>query len=338
MRNRMSAAAWACGAALLWCSSAHADYASRLAVGNWNGGVWVDNASKEFRNCGLGVKFSGGTEVTIIVPANLAPVIVVMDQRIKATPQQRFTVPTKWDQGGEAQSAALALGPTMVQIPLPAFPDQYDATRKATKFAAALPGLNSSFDITGMSAVLPRLLECVITERAKMNLPPSAMQETPADRHEAALAGLALAEKSGVGNYIVFPDKERPPGFQGAPAVWGHVGAQGPGGPANVLLSAYWQTPAAGPGIAEAKKTLMERVKSAMKDPKPQYGDLPPIPGKPESAGFFAIGNNVYEEFYLVKRRNGGFFQFTTSTPVSGRATAEAVGARYRAAIPAILP
>jgi len=338
MRNRMSAAAWACGAALLWCSSAQADYASRLAVGNWNGGVWVDNTSKEFRNCGLGVKFSGGTEVTVIVPANLAPVIVILDQRIKATPQQRFSVPTKWDQGPEAQAAALALGPTMVQIAMPPFPDKYDATRKATKFGTVLPGLNSSFDITGMSAVLPRLLECAITERAKMNFPPSAMQETPADRHEAAVAGLALAEKSGVGSYIVFPDAERPPGFQGAPSVWGHVGVQGPGGPANVLLSAYWQTPAAGPGIAEAKSALMERVKSLMKDPKPQYGDLPPIQGKPESAGFFAIGNNVYEELYLVKRRNGGFFQFSTSTPLPGRATAQAVGARYRAAIAAMLP
>jgi hypothetical protein len=323
---------------MVWCAGAQAEYASRLNVGNWNGGVWVDNASKEFRNCGLGVKFSGGTEVTVIVPASLAPVIVIMDQRITATPQQRFTVPAKWDQGPEVQAAALGLGPTMVQVALPPFPDKYDATRKATKFGAVLPGLNSSFDITGMSAVLPRLLECAITERAKMNLPPSAMQETPADRHEAATLGLALAEKSGVGNYIVFPDKERPPGFQGAPAVWGHVGAPGPGGPANVLLSAYWQTPAAGPSLAEAKATMMERVKSLMKDPKPQYGDLPPIPGKPESTGFFAIGNNVYEELYLVKRRNGGFFQISTSTPLPGRATAEAVGARYRAAIGALLP
>ena len=81
-----------------------------------------------------------------------------------------------------------------------------------------------------MAAVLPRLIECAITERAKMNLPPSAAQETPADRHDAAMAGLALAEKAGVGNYIVFPDKDRPPGFQGAPAVWGHVGVPGPGG------------------------------------------------------------------------------------------------------------
>ena len=152
------------------------------------------------------------------------------------------------------------------------------------------------------------------------------------------MAGVALAKKSGVGNYIVFPDKERPPGFQGAPSVWGHVGVPGPGGPANVLLSAYWQTPAAGPSIAEAKATLMERLKTLNKDPKAQYGELPPIPRKPDSVGLFAIGNNVYEEVYLVKRRNGGFFQFSSSTPLPGRGTAEAVGARYRAAIAAMLP
>lgn len=338
MLNRFAMLAPVFGAALWWCAGAKADYASRLTVGNWNGGVWIDSASKEFRNCGLSVKFSGGSELTVIVPANLAPVIVIIDPRVQATPQQRFTVPTKWDQGSDLQAQALALGPTMVQVALPPFPDNYDSTRKATKFAAALPNLNSSFDITGMQSVLPRLLECAITERSKMNLPPSAAQETPADRHEAGLAGLALAEKSGVGNYVVFPDKERPPGFQGAPSVWGHVGASGPAGPANVLLSAYWQTPAAGPSIAEAKATLLERVKSLMKDPKPQYGDLPSIPGKPDSVGFFAAGNNVYEEFYLVKRRNGGFFQFSSSTPLPARATAEAVGARYRAAIAAILP
>lgn len=338
MLNRVSVAASVCGAALVWCATAQADYASRLTVGNWNGGVWVDSASKEFRNCGLAVKFAGGSEVTVIVPANLAPVIVIIDPRIKATPQQRFTVPVKWDQGPELQAPALALGPTMVQVALPAFPDSYDTTRKATKFAAVLPGLNSSFDITGMAGVLPRLVECALTERAKMTLPPSAAQETPADRHEAALAGLALAEKSGVGNYIVFPDKERPPGFQNAPSVWGHVGVPGQGGPANVLMSAYWQTPAAGPSIAEAKATLLERLKSLNKDPKAQYGDLPPIPGRPDTAGVYAIGNNVYEELYLVKRRNGGFFQFTSSTPLPGRAAAEATGARYRAAIAAMFP
>jgi hypothetical protein len=338
MLERISMVASLCSAALLWCTNAQADYASRLAVGNWNGGVWVDNASKEFRNCGLAVKFAGGSEVTVIVPATLNPVIVIIDPRIKATPQQRFTVPVKWDQGPELQAPALALGPTMVQIALPAFPNSYDTTRKATKFATALPGLNSSFDITGMAGVLPRLLECAITERAKMTLPPSAAQETPADRNEAAMAGLALAEKSGVGNYIVFADKARPPGFQGAPSVWGHVGVPGPGGPANVLCSAYWQTPAAGPSIAEAKATLLERLKSLNKDPKAQYGDLPPIPGRPDTAGVYSIGNNVYEELYLVKRRNGGFFQFTSSTPLPARATAEAVGARYRAAIAAMFP
>jgi hypothetical protein len=338
MLKRISVVASVCGAVLAWSTGAQADYASRLTVGNWNGGVWVDAASKEFRNCGLAVKYSAGSELTVIVPANITPVVVIIDPRIKATPQQRFTVPAKWDQGPELQAPALALGPTIVQVALPAFPDNYDTTRKATKFAAALPGLNSSFDITGMAAVLPRLLECATTERAKMTLPPSSAQETPADRQEAAMAGLALAEKAGVGNYIVFPDKERPPGFQGAPAVWGHVGVPGPSGPANVLMSAYWQTPAAGPSITEAKETLLQRVKSLMKDPKPQYGDLPPIPGKPDSVGIFAIGNNVYEELYLVKRRNGGFFQFTSSTPLPGRAAAEAVGARYRAAIAAMFP
>ena len=60
--------------------------------------------------------------------------------------------------------------------------------------------------------------------------------------------------------------------------------------------------------------------------------------GLAASATGFAIGNNVYEELYLVKRRNGGFFQISTSTPLPGRATAEAVGARYRAAIGALLP
>ncbi len=315
---------------------AQAAYSSRLQVGNWSGGVWVDDATKEFRNCGLSVKFTGGSEFTVIVPANLNPVFVIIDPRIQATPQQRFNVPTKFDQGPELQAPALALSPTMVQIGLPPLPNGYDMARKATKFAAILPGLNSTFDIAGMAEVLPKLVECAIVERAKLALPPSAAQETPFDRLEAAMAGLALAEKSGVGGYIVFPDRERPPGFQAAPSVWGHVGAQGPGGPANILASAYWQTPAAGATIAEAKATLLQRLRSLNKDPNAQYGDLPAIPGRPDTAGVFSIGNNVYEELYLVKRRNGGYFQFTTSTPLPARATAAAAGARYRAAIAAI--
>ncbi len=105
-------------AAFWWCASAQ-------------------GASKEFRNCGLSAKFSGGSDVTVIVSANLTPVSQSLIHVVQATPRQRFTVPTKWDQGSGTAGAGFRAG-TTVQVAVPPFPDNYDATRKASWFAAAV--------------------------------------------------------------------------------------------------------------------------------------------------------------------------------------------------------
>ena len=331
-----SRAMLALAALCLAAPGARAAFTSRLQVGNWNGGVWADDNTKQFRNCGLSLKFSGGTEFTVLVTPELNPLFIVIDPKIQATPQQQLTAPVKFDQGAELRWTGFAVSATMVQFGLPPIPDSYDKVRKATKFAFILPGLNTTVDITGIAQVMPRLYECVIAERGKLALPPSAADVTPADRKEAASAGLALAEKAGVGAYMVFPDKERPPGFQGAPVVWGYPGVAGPGGPTNVLSTADWRPASDGDTIQQARAKAVERLRAIAANAV--IGDLPALPGKPDSAGVSVVVNNTYEEIYLARRKNGGYFQFSTSSPLAGRKTAEAIGEKYRAAIAAIVP
>jgi hypothetical protein len=117
--------------------------------------------------------------------------------------------------------------------------------------------------------------------------------------------------------------------------VAGYVGAQGPGGPANILLVAYY-TGELGRTPAEAKQAMVARMKSI--NPNTAIGDLPPIPGKPNSFGISGLGGAAYEEFYLIEKPGKGWFQFGTATPAAGRATAEAAGVKVRSAIAVAFP
>jgi hypothetical protein len=313
---------------------AHAEYSSRLQMGNWSGGAWTDPATKEFRNCGLSVGYSAGTRFTFVVPGNLAPVMMYADQRIQAQPQSRFPVKAKFGDGAEMTLNGLAVSQGMVQITLPTIPHNYDVIRNAKQIALVLPGMTTTLNVEGFAKAMPQVIDCAVRERAKLQAPPQ-IDGDPGAR-EAALAGLAVAERSGVGDYIVFADDKRPGNMQQAASVAGFVGAAGPGGPVNILTTTYFIGPDKGRNNAEQKASLMQRIRSA--DPKATFGDLPGIPGKPNSFGIFAIGNNVYEEFYMVQRPAGGYHQFTTGTPLPGKATAEAAGVKFRAALSLVMP
>jgi hypothetical protein len=313
---------------------AGAEYSTRMQMGNWSGGAWTDPATKEFRNCGLSVGFSAGTRFTFIVPGNLAPVIMYADQRITAPAQQRFPVKAKFGDGAEMTLNGLAVSQGMVQLALPALPHNYDVIRNAKQIVLALPGLTTTLNVDGFAKAMPQVIDCAVRERAKLAAPPPTDGD-PGVR-EAAMAGLAVAERSGVGGYIVFADDKRPGNMQNAAMVAGFVGAAGPGGAANILTTTYFVGADKGRTTAEQKASLMQRIR--ISDPKATFADLPAVPGKPDSFGIFAIGNNVYEEFYMVKRPAGGYYQFTTGTPLPAKATAEAAGVKFRNALSLVLP
>ncbi len=315
---------------------AQAEFTSRFQVGNWNGGVFVNPDNKVFANCGLSLTFQSGTQFTILMTSDYRPFMLVGDTRIQAQPRQQLQVPAKFD-ANDITLQGTALTPTIVQMPLPAIPNNYDILRNTKRLSLNLPGLSTTIDTSGIDKVMPRVFECTVAERAKMQLPPAPAQEQPIDRPEAVTAGLALAEKLNLGSYIVFRDEARPGGneFKETPVVWGHAGVQGPGGATNVLATAFIRMATPTASTAEAKAHF---IADLQRIGRKQFGDLPPIPGRPDSFGVWAGGENAYEEWYLVRRKSGGYYQFTTMTPNAGRRTAEAVGAHYREAIAAIVP
>lgn len=314
-----------------------ADYTSRLQVGNWSGGAWADANSKQFSNCGLGLKFSSGAQMTLIVTNTLAQVLIITDQRIQAQPQQQVGVGLKFGDAAQLQVGARALRPNMIQIPLPALPHHYDTIRKSTTLAASAPGFNGTLNISGIAQAFPQAIDCAIRERARMANPPTPPgPPLQFEKTEATLAGLVVAERSGIGPYIVFADDKRPGNFKNAAVVTGYVGAQGPGGPANVLTSVYFLDAEPGTTIQDARQNQVSRIKKL--NPQAVTGDLPAIPGKPNSAAFWILSNNVYEELHLIQKPGKGFFQFSSSTPGAGRKTAEAAGVKLRAAIALAIP
>lgn len=194
MARSAKATMTAAASLLAAATAAQADYTSRLQVGNWSGGAWADAVTKEFRNCGAALKLSSGTELTVVVGSNFAPAFIVADPRIQVTPRQTSQVPVKFDDGA-SNAPMLALSATMVQIVPPAFPGQYDLVRKAKRFAFIVPGLNTSLDVTGLDLLLPKLHECVVVERGRMQLGPAPLNETTAtDRSEVFAATLVAAE------------------------------------------------------------------------------------------------------------------------------------------------
>ena len=322
--------------ALVASTPAHAEFTTRFQVGNWNGGVFVNPDTKVFANCGLSLTFQSGTQFTFLMTNDYRPFMLVADPRIQVQARQQIQVAAKFDTN-DIMLQGTALTPTIVQMPIPALPNNYDILRNTKRLSLNLPGLSTTIDTAGIEKAMPRVFECAIAERARMQLPPAPAQEQPIDRPEAVTAGLALAEKLNLGSYLVFRDEARPGGneFKGTPVVWGHAGVQGPGGPANVLATAFIRMAVPTVSTAEAKAHF---IADLQRIGRKQFGDLPPVPGRPDSFGVWAGGENAYEEWYLVRRKAGGYYQFATMTPNAGRKTAEVVGARYRQAIAAVVP
>lgn len=328
----------ACLAALAVAGGAQAGFKQRFQVGNWNGGVFVDDKTGEFRNCGLGLKFSGGTEITIVIPGNYNGALIVGDPRIAATPQKQQEAIVRFDALPERKAQALGLTANMVQIAAAAFPNDYDGVRGARRVTVNVAGLNTTLDVTGIDKVMPKLAECVVTERAHMQLPPSRPEpDVREDKLEAGFVGLAAAEKVGA-PYIVFADGKRPPGFDRPVTLWGHAGVPGPDGPANIMGMTFWNPPQpndSAQGRREARKALLRQ---ACADGSLQMADLPGVDGRADSFGIGFSCQNKYEEVYYVPRRNGGWFEIGLNSPPGKRATLAAFGARYRAVLGALLP
>ncbi|MGE0717442.1 MAG: hypothetical protein AB7P02_18490 [Alphaproteobacteria bacterium] len=322
--------------AMLPAAATEAAYTSRLQVGNWSGGAWADDATKEFRNCGLSLKLQGGTELTIVVAANFNVAFIVADPRMTATPQQRFSTATKFDQNPDMQTPAVALSATMVQLAPPPFPDGFDMVRNAKRFGFIAPGVNTMVDVTGIGQVMPRLYECVLAERAKMRLAPAAPDETtPQDRLEVMATGIVAAEKSGVGPYVVLADKDRPQGYGQSLAVWGHLGVAGPDGQASVLGHGNFYPAIPGQTLDKMGAPRKANMRNACNDASFSAVDLPAIPGK-QAIGIGISCRGTYEEIYILARRNGGHIELGLAGPPDRRRTIEAVGAKYRAALAAM--
>jgi hypothetical protein len=323
-------------ALLALAGPAQAQYTSTFQVGNWNGGAYALPQTKVFSNCGLSVKLQSGTEFALLMNSEYEPYMIVIDPRIQAQAEARMNIPVKFD-ASRVDLQGFALRPTMVRMMLPTMPHNYDILRNTKRISVTLPGLETTIDVTGIDKVLPRIFECTVAERSKMALPPAPAQERPIDRAEAIVAGLAVAETLGVGPYIVFRDDARPGGgeFKNSPVVWGHAGVQGPGGPANILGVAFIRMATPDVTTAAAKAHFLGDLGRIGRK---QMGDLPPVPGRPESFGVWSTGEAAYEEWYLVRRKSGGYFQFTTTTPNASRRTSEVFGERLRAAIAAVVP
>jgi hypothetical protein len=333
----MTSRSFAFAAALVTAAQpAHAEFTSTMQVGNWNGGAYALPQTKTFANCGLSVKLQSGTEFALMMNSEYEPYMIVIDPRIQTQAEARMNVPVKFDASG-IDLQGTALRPNMVRMMLPTMPNNYDILRNTKRISVTLPGLETTIDVTGIDKVLPRIFECTVAERSKMTLPPAPAQERPIDRAEAIVAGLAVAEKLGIGPYIVFRDDARPGGggFKNTPVVWGHPGVPGPGGPANILGVSFIRMATQEVTTAASKAHFLADL---ARIGRKQVGDLPQVPGRPESFGVWSLGEAAYEEWYLVRRKSGGYFQFATTTPSPGRRASEAFGEKLRAAIAAIIP
>jgi hypothetical protein len=229
----------------------------------------------------------------------------------------------------------------MVRLPMPDFPNGFDTVRKAKSYAFAVPGLQSSVDISGIGEVLPALVECAVREKARMtDLPPSAPQVTPADLREAGALGLAAAGKSGLPLSIVFPDGQRPPnmGLEKAINAWGHAGVPGPGGPANVIGYTHWYPPAGTTTAAQMLQARQTAMRQACRAPNFQTGAIQDAALKPGWAAVFSVCSEAYEEIHLIPRANGGFREVSLMVRLDGRKVGEQAGQRYRAVFGQLLP
>lgn len=132
-----------------------------ISVGNWKGGAFTSDTSGEFTSCSALSPYKSGITVYVIVGANMNWRLGFSSERWNLTTGQNFPIVLTFDGQQPFNVSAGVLGPTLVAVDMPDNSSLITQFRKSKTMSAFTQGQLFQFDMTGTSALLPTLVNCV---------------------------------------------------------------------------------------------------------------------------------------------------------------------------------
>jgi hypothetical protein len=291
-------------------------------VGNWHGGSYTDDSTREFTHCAVSAAYQSGMVFTVGVSKNYSWRLGFTNENWQLTVGQNIPVDLTFDGHGPYRVFAQVLQPTIVFMEMPTTSEIIKRFRKATQMTAFANGHVFPFVLTDTSIMLPALVRCVrdntqvaeparVVNKTSVAAPPpqrtiASLNSGTPDLHDEALelaTNFILGAK--LDNPKIISKSETPVGYASFGADWKASGAAG----SVRILAEQPETKAIdvtaaviGADAKECKGKFASARSSDMVDSEVIFRGFSSCE---DSAG------NRSVEYFVLPRKKGGFVLFS---------------------------
>src|SRR4051794_24207910 len=153
-----------CGAALALNGgprTASAELMYSFPVGTWSAGAYTKQNTRQFNHCAASASYNSGMLMSFSVSRSFAWSMAFAHPTWRLTQGQSYDIAFTVDQMSPLRARAIAVGPTIVEVPLADSTELFQRFRQGYQLRVAAAGQVFAFNLTGTSQVLPALLRCV---------------------------------------------------------------------------------------------------------------------------------------------------------------------------------
>jgi len=318
---------------------AHAATLASFKVEGWDLGAYTNDQTGEFSHCAASMPYQSGITMALSVTKQYGWSVAFYDPAWKLTKDVKYNVLMSIDGNAGIAEVATALSPQLAQIYLPDNLTLFNSFRKGYRLKVDAASGTFYFNLTGTSAVLTSLLQCV-----QMRVAPAPRQQTPsapanpfspepqastgADgrdlyRAEATTLAANILSTSGIAGFHMLAPSEIAPSLK-VDAAWR----------AGDVMGAINVVPVTGslklqdfpPAIIgdDAKSCQGKFASGTLPDSNNQIVRV--FTSCNDAPGF-----TVY--YILTMRPGGGFYRFTTMVPTTENSAAEQADTSLRQAV-----
>ena len=160
MKLKLAAAALLSGLIAISSAEARGPYGS-ISVGNWQGGAFTNDQTGAFSHCAAGAAYDSGIYFMVMIDQGAGWSLAFQHPKWSFTTNQAFPIVLTFDGQGPFNVQGVAIGQSLVRVPMPANSALIAEFRKAKTMSAFTQGQLFQFKLDQTAALLPTLANCV---------------------------------------------------------------------------------------------------------------------------------------------------------------------------------
>lgn len=138
-----------------------------IRVGLWTGGAYTNDATGRFSHCAAGANYVSGVAVVVMIDASGTWMLGFGHEAWQLQAGEAFPIDLTFDGQAPTHVFGRALTQNLVQVPMPSTSALMARFRKASMMSALAKGQLFQFKLDGTAQLLPTLVNCVASVKAK---------------------------------------------------------------------------------------------------------------------------------------------------------------------------